>query len=126
MEKNELIKNADVIADKIAKILAERQNTNILTIDVKEKSPVTDFFVVSTARSTSQAKATVEFLEEALEAEGIFATRIDGEKEGKWIVIDYTTVIVHIFHEEQRDFYKFERLWTEPDESNVKHYMGVR
>lgn len=125
MENKTNILEANVLADKIAKILAERQNTNILTIDVKEKSPVTDFFVVSSARSASQAKATLEHLEETLEEEGIFSTRKDGEKEGKWIVIDYTTVIVHIFHEEQRDFYKFERLWTEPDESNVKHYMGI-
>ncbi len=122
--KNDRI-NASVLADKIAKILAERQNTNILTIDVVDKSPVTDYFVVSSARSASQAKSTLEHLEEKLEEEGIFATRKDGEKEGRWIVVDYTTVIVHIFHEEQRDFYKFERLWTEPDESNVKHYMGI-
>lgn len=125
MEKKTNKLDASVLADKIAKILAERQNTNILTIDVVEKSPVTDFFVVSSARSVSQVKATLEHLEETLEEEGIFSTRKDGEKEGRWIVVDYASVIVHIFHEEQRDFYKFERLWTEPDESNVKHYMGV-
>lgn len=125
MEKKTNKMDASVLADKIAKILAERQNTNILTIDVVEKSPVTDFFVVSSARSTSQVKATLEHLEETLEEEGIFSTRKDGEKEGRWIVVDYANVIVHIFHEEQRDFYKFERLWTEPDESNVKHYMGI-
>lgn len=127
MDKNgsELKIKAKETADKIAKILAEKQNTNIVVIDVADKSHITDYFVVSTAKSVTNAKNVCEYIQEVLEENGQFVTRIDGEKEGKWIVMDYTTVIVHIFHEELRDFYKFERLWVEPDDSNVTRYMGV-
>lgn len=127
MDKNgsELKIKAKETADKIAKILAEKQNTNIVVIDVADKSHITDYFVVSTAKSVTNAKNVCEYIQEVLEENGQFVTRIDGEKEGKWIVMDYTTVIVHIFHEELRDVYKFERLWVEPDDSNVTRYMGV-
>lgn len=127
MDKNqsEIKIKAKETAERIAKLLAEKQNTNIVVIDVAEKSHITDYFVVSTAKSVSNAKAVCEHIQEVLEEDGIFVTRIDGEREGKWIVMDYTTVIVHIFHEELRDFYKFERLWVEPDDSNVTRYMGV-
>lgn len=127
MDKNqsEIKTKAKETAERIAKLLAEKQNTNIVVIDVAEKSHITDYFVVSTAKSVSNAKAVCEHIQEVLEEDGIFVTRIDGEREGKWIVMDYTTVIVHIFHEELRDFYKFERLWVEPDDSNVTRYMGV-
>lgn len=127
MDKNqsEIKIKAKETAERIAKLLAEKQNTNIVVIDVAEKSHITDYFVVSTAKSVSNAKSVCEHIQEVLEEDGIFVTRIDGEKEGKWIVMDYTTVIVHIFHEELRDFYKFERLWVEPDDSNVTRFMGV-
>ncbi len=126
MDKNDIKQKAKETAEKIARLLADKQNTNIITIDVSEKSNVTDYFVLSTAKSQTNAKTVCEYIQETLEAEGIFATRIEGEKVGNWIVMDYTTVIVHIFHESEREMYKLERLWVEPDESNVTRYMGVK
>lgn len=126
MENHEIKLKAKETAHKIAELLAEKQGFNIVVIDVVDKSHITDYFVVATARSATNAKSLCEYVQEKLEEEGKVVTRIDGEKEGKWIVMDYTTVIVHIFHEELRDFYKFERLWVEPDESNVTHFMGVK
>lgn len=124
MDKN-VKENAKALAEKIAKLLADKQNTNIVMLDVSEKSHVTDYFVIATAKSVTNAKAACEHLQSTLEDEGIFVTRTDGIREGKWIVLDYTTVLVHIFYEELRDFYKLDKLWSEPDESNVTRFMGV-
>ena len=113
------------LANEICKLIGEKQTTNILTIDVSEKTALTNYYVVCTARNVTIAKDVCEFIQSNLEESGIFVTRIDGEKDGKWIVMDYGLVIVHIFHSEMRDFYKFEKLWAEPDNSNVKYFMGV-
>lgn len=125
MDKQIVKEKGKGLAEKIAQLLADKQNTNIVMLDVSEKSHVTDYYVIATAKSVTNAKNACEYIQSTLEDEGIFVTRTDGLKEGKWIVMDYTTVLVHIFHEELREFYKLERLWTEPDESNVTRFMGV-
>ncbi|MBQ7653285.1 MAG: ribosome silencing factor [Clostridia bacterium] len=113
------------LANEICKIIGEKQTSNILTIDVTQKTSLTNYYVVCTARNAQVAKGVCEHIQEVLEDMDIYVTRIDGEKDGKWIVMDYGLVIVHIFHTEMREFYKFEKLWAEPDNSNVKYYMGV-
>lgn len=111
------------LAKKIAEILADKHCTNIVTIDVTGKTSVTNYYVVCTARNATVAKTACEGLEEVLEAEDIAASRKEGEREGRWIVLDYEFVIVHIFHADVRDFYAFEKLWVEPDGSNAERYL---
>ena len=124
MEKKVEITSLE-LADEICKIMGDKQTTNIITIDVREKTSLTNYYVVCTARNVTIAKNVCEHIQEVLEDSGIYVTRVDGEKDGKWIVMDYGLVIVHIFHTELREFYKFENLWAEPDKSNVKYFMGV-
>lgn len=109
------------ISEKIAKILCEKKCTDVLVIDVSEKTDITNSFIVCTARTMSLARAAYEEVCSKLEAEGIFSVRVDGQREGKWIVIDYGDVIVHIFHKDAREFYNFEKLWADSDFGNVKH-----
>lgn len=125
MDKQLIKDKAKSLAERIAQLLADKQNNNIVMLDVSEKSHITDYYVIATAKSVTNAKNVCEYIQSTLEDEGIFVTRTDGLKEGRWIVMDYTTVLVHIFHEDEREFYKLERLWTEPDESNVTRFMGV-
>ena len=116
------------LARKIAETLADRHITNIVTIDVSEKTAVTNYYVVGTARNATVAKTASDYLQDKLEGEnkdGIFAAGKEGEREGRWIVLDYGLVIVHIFHTDLRDFYDFEKLWAEPDGSNVERFMTV-
>lgn len=126
MEKElEALKNSEQLGNQIMDILADKQASNILMIDVSAKSSITNYFVVCTARNVSQAKLLCEEIQSVLEKEDRVVARIDGEKEGKWIVMDYGLVLVHIFHSEMREFYKLEKLWIEPDNSNVIHKMSV-
>lgn len=117
------------LAEKIVGYLAEKHITNLVIIDVGDKTSVTNYYVVGTARNTTVAKTASDYLEDKLEAdpqcEGLTVYRKDGQREGKWIVLDYGLVIVHLFHPDLRDFYDFEKLWAEPDDSNVERHIVV-
>ncbi len=96
----------------ICNILSSKKAGNIVYIDVAEKTSLCDYFIVCSGRSTTQVKALAENLEEKLEKEhGEIPRRKEGVREGRWAVVDYADVIVHIFSDEERDFYNLERLW---------------
>lgn len=96
----------------ICKYLSEKKAYNIVYIDVESKTSLCDYFVICSGRSSTQVKALAENLEEKLEKEfDLTPKRREGVREGRWAVLDYQDVIVHIFNDEERDFYHLERLW---------------
>ena len=96
----------------ICKILSSKKAENIVYIDVADKSSLCDYFVIAGGRSSTAVKALCENLEEKMEKDyGETPSRKDGGREGRWNVLDYGDVIVHIFNDEMRDFYNLERLW---------------
>ena len=112
----------EYLIGKITKILLDKKCRNVLAIDVSAKTDVTEAYILCTAKNPPQAKSTYEEICAVLENEGIYTLGVDGLREGKWIVMDYDKVIVHIFHTNMRDQYRFEELWSEPDESNVTRF----
>jgi len=112
----------EVLIEKIAQILSDKHCKNILSVDVSKKTDVTEAFLVCSAKNAPQAKGAYEEICAKLEAEGVYASRVDGLRDGRWIVMDYDNVIVHIFHTSMRDLYQFENLWSEADGSNVTHF----
>ncbi len=115
MEKELLIK-------KIVAVLSDKKCKSILSIDVADKTDVTEAYVVCSARNPSQAKAAYEELCAVLEKQDVYTAGVDGLREGRWIVMDYGKVIVHIFHTSLRDLYQFEKLWGDEDGANVTRY----
>lgn len=97
---------------RICEILSKKKADNICIIDISSQSVIADYFVICDAASTPQTKTLCEAVEEEMEKDGIMATRKEGIKDGRWIVLDYTDVIVHIFLKEEREFYNIEKLWT--------------
>ena len=89
-------------------------------MDVKEKTDVADYFVVAGGRSMTHTRSLIEHVEEEMEKEGVSPTRSEGVREGRWAVLDYGDVIVHIFNDETRLFYHLETLWD--DGKNVTRY----
>jgi len=104
-------------------LLQENHCKNVVSIDVTGKTDVADTFIVCSARNQNAARAAYDETTGKLEEQGVFAARADGTKDGRWIVIDYSSVIVHIFHSQMRDLYKFEALWANADSSNVTEYL---
>ncbi|HIY97103.1 MAG TPA: ribosome silencing factor [Candidatus Borkfalkia excrementigallinarum] len=106
--------------EEICKFLSSKKAEDILTIDVREKTVLCDYFIIASGRSSAQVKALCENLEEKFSKEGIEPRRTEGVRDGRWGVIDYGDVIVHIFNDESRLFYHLERLWE--DGENVVRY----
>ena len=86
-----------------------------------DKTIIADWFVIASGRSTTQVKALCDELEEKTAEKGMIARRKEGYQEGRWIVMDYGTILVHIFHPEEREYYKLERLWVD-DPQNCINY----
>ena len=105
---------------QICAFLSSKKAEDILYVDVREKTVLCDYFVICSGRNTTQVKALCENLEEKFSKEGIEPRRSEGVREGRWGVIDYGDVIVHIFNDESRLFYHLERLWE--DWENVVRY----
>ncbi|MDE6868628.1 MAG: ribosome silencing factor [Clostridia bacterium] len=107
--------------DLICKILSDKKANDIVYIAVEQKTSLCDYFVIAGGRSKIQVKALAENLEEKLEKEyGEIPRRTEGVQNGRWAVLDYADVIVHLFGDEERDFYRLERLWE--DGKNLTRY----
>lgn len=98
-------------AHKICKILTDRKAEKVICIDVKDKTSVADYYVVASGRAMTHTRALIEHVEEEIEKDGVAPTRKEGVKEGRWAVLDYGDVIVHIFNDETRLFYRIEELF---------------
>lgn len=98
-------------ADMICKFLSEKKANDIVKIYVADKTIIADYFVIASARSSTQVKALSEYVEEFVENNGGEVRRTEGVTEGRWAVIDAGDIIVHIFNDEQRLFYHLERIW---------------
>jgi ribosome-associated protein len=96
---------AEAASDKLA--------TDIVAFDVSEQLVITDAFLVCSAPNDRQVKAIVDEVEERLRHVGSKPVRREGERDGRWVLIDYADIVVHVQHEEERAFYALERLWKD-------------
>lgn len=101
------------LAIRIAKQLYDKKAQDILALRVAHLTVLTDYLVICSAYNQIQARALCDHLDEALSREGIVPRRVEGKAEGAWIVMDYAHVIVHIFKQDARAFYRLERLWED-------------
>ncbi|MBR3804113.1 MAG: ribosome silencing factor [Clostridia bacterium] len=102
-----------VLAEVILSALKERKAFDIVKINVEEKTTVADYFIVASARSSTQVKSLSEHVEEVVEKNGGNVLRREGVQDARWIVLDFGDVILHLFNDETRLFYHLERLWGE-------------
>jgi ribosome-associated protein len=96
---------AGAAADKLA--------TDIIAYDVSEQLVITDAFLLCSASNDRQVKAIVDEIEEKLRRAGARPVRREGEREGRWVLLDYLDVVIHVQHAEERVFYALERLWKD-------------
>ena len=89
----------------------EKKAQNIVALDVSGMTVITDCMLIASGRSALQVKALADEVEDRLSELGIEPARKEGQQEGRWIVLDYGSVLVHIFHTQEREFYQLERLW---------------
>ncbi len=105
---------ATKLVNEICKVLSDKKAMDIIKINVTEKTTVADYFIIASGRTVTQVKSLAENVEELVEKNlGVNVRRREGLTDGRWAVLDYGDVIVHIFNDEQRLFYHLERLWGE-------------
>lgn len=99
----------DIAALAAADKLAER----IVAFDVSEQLAITDAFLICSAPNDRLVRAVVDEIEDRLREAGAKAIRREGHQEGRWVLLDYGEIVVHVQHEEEREFYALERLWRD-------------
>ncbi len=99
------------LAKKIATLTLTKKAHDVIIMDLKKLTDVTDYFVVCSADSDTQVKAIADAVIEGTEKIGIPAWRTEGLTQRIWIIIDFVDVVVHIFLKEARQFYNLEKLW---------------
>ncbi len=109
------------LALSVCKALADKRGKDIVVLYVREKTDLCDYFVIASGSNAPQIKAMGERVEELVERDlGVLPTRTEGVRDGRWAVVDYGDVIVHIFNDETRLFYHLERLWM--DGENLQRF----
>jgi len=93
--------------------LEDKKAVNIKAIDIHELTTIAHYFVIASGTSVTHIKALSDNLVEKLGEKGLTPLRIEGYNHARWILLDYGDVIVHIFHEEDRNYYGLERLWQD-------------
>ena len=102
------------LAEAIAKILDDKKGNNVKVIEVGDKTIIADYFVLATGNTNTHVRALADEVEFKIGERGVDALRCEGkEGQSSWRVIDYASVLVHVFDREARDFYKLDKLYTD-------------
>ena len=101
------------LAAAAAEAAADKLATDIVALDVSDHLVITDCFVVVSGQNDRQVKAIVDAIEDKLRTLGAKPVRREGEREARWVLLDFLDVVVHVQHVEERVFYALERLWKD-------------
>lgn len=110
------------IAKFIVQVLDRKKARDIKLLFVEKQTVIADYFVICTGTSTTQVKSLADEIEFRLEQCGISASHVEGKRGDGWLLLDYASVLVHIFSRDAREFYKLEKLYdgtTEEDISDI-------
>ncbi len=108
------------IAKIAAQALDEKLARDIVVLKTEELTVLADYFIICTANSTTHIKTLADETEKALELAGEPPLRREGYRSGGWVLLDFGSVIVHLFLEETREFYNLERLWADAQQVEWK------
>ncbi len=107
------------MAIRLAKALDGKKGEEIKVLKTEGLTTLCDYFVLCTATSNTQIKAMSDACEEAMEQVGEQAHHIEGHRDGTWLLMDFSSVVVHVFTDEARKFYDLERLWGDAQEIDL-------
>lgn len=96
-----------------AQVLLDKKGRDVVLLEISAVAAYTDYFLIASGRSTTQVKALASAVEEHLRSRGFPPLHIEGYTEGRWVLLDFDELIVHVFLEEARHFYDLERLWRD-------------
>ncbi|MBA3418362.1 MAG: ribosome silencing factor [Geodermatophilaceae bacterium] len=101
------------LALRAAQAAADKLANDIVLVDVSEQLVITDVFLIASAPNERQVQSIVDEIEDRLRLDGVKPVRREGQREGRWVLLDFVDVVVHIQHAEERVYYALERLWKD-------------
>ena len=101
------------LARAAAAAAAGKLASHVVALDVSDHLVITDVFLLASAPNDRQVRAIVDAVEEALLRRGVKPVRREGEREGRWVLLDYADLVVHVQHAQEREYYALERLWRD-------------
>jgi len=104
-----------VLAQRAAHLCLDLKAQDVLLLDLKPVSDMTDFFVIGSGTSDTHVRSVAEHVMEELRKEGMRAHHVEGLQQGRWVLLDYVDFVVHLFHPTLRQFYQLERLWADAE-----------
>ena len=106
--------------------LYKKNASDIKLFKVDEQTIIADYYVLCTGRATTHVNALSDEVEYQNQTNGVEMLRVDGRETGTWVLMDFGSVLVHVFTKDQRDFYKIEKLYNEENEIDIKDLlMGI-
>ena len=106
MEHLELVK-------LMAQTLYDRKGFDILALDVRNLTVICEYMVIATGRNANHVQSLADAVDDKMAENGYFLKRSEGASDGRWIVLDYGDIMLHVFHQEERKYYNLERLWND-------------
>jgi ribosome-associated protein len=113
------------LAGIAAEAAAEKLAADIIAYDVSEQLVITDVFLLCSAANDRQVQAIVDQIEEKMRLAGVRPVRREGERERRWVLLDYLDIVIHIQHAEERVYYALERLWKDCPRIPLSEPVGV-
>ncbi len=110
----------DPTLDYYVKVVLEKKTVNLVILDISGLSSIADILIICSGRSNRQVKAIAEHIRTDLKKQAIKPISVEGQKEGRWVLMDYAHVIIHIFYEPVRAFYDLEGLWADAKRVRTK------
>lgn len=104
---------------------SDKLATDIIAYDVSEQLVITDAFLLCSCANDRQVRAVVDEIEERLQRAGVTPARREGEREGRWVLLDYIDVVIHVQHAEERAYYALERLWKDCPRIPLPEVVGA-
>lgn len=120
------LKNASSleVAKAAVKVLDAKKGNNIKVLKIDEKTTIGDYFVICSGSSSTQIRTLADEVEYQLKQGGVPHVNLQGTDSDEWKIIDCFEVIVHVFSNEARDFYKLEKLWADAEEINIENLLS--
>ncbi|MBQ3078136.1 MAG: ribosome silencing factor [Clostridia bacterium] len=101
------------LALRVAQILSDKKASDVEVLEIGDLTVLADYFVICTGMSSTQVRSLAEEVEFKLSEQGIEPHHIEGHRSTTWILLDYSSVVVHVFYKESRDFYRLEHMWAD-------------
>ena len=114
------IKELDDFINHIGELLLDKQAEDIIVLDVKKLTSVTDFVIICTSKSTTQSKAIIDHVRQEMKDSDAIPLSVEGYENLNWVLMDYANVVIHVFLPEYREFYDLERLWGDAESYKIE------